>query len=142
MTWPESAVSGAPRRHGRQVGDALVLVRGRDVERGALADHDRRQRAGQEGGSADDAGRQSVPTDDDVVVGEQRDLRVAGAEQAGGERGQPVEGCRAGYLYQEPAGGGDPLGVVQRVDVRPHGRVQRGHASPFSFVARTSSGHA
>ena len=55
-----------------------------------------------------------MAADDGVLVGEEGDLGVPGAEQPGGQPGEPVEGGRAGDLDEQPAGGGDAVRVVQR----------------------------
>ena len=59
-------------------------------------------------------GRPKPPTTT-VVVGEQGDLGVAGAQQPGGQAGEPVERRRPGTSSEQPAGGGDAVRVAQRV---------------------------
>ena len=109
----------------------LVLRRAGDDERGAGAHDDGRQRAGQQRGTAHHAGRQPVPADDGVLVGEERDLRVAGAEQPRGQPGEPVEGGVAVDLEQQPAGGGDAVRIVQDVRLRRARTGHRRHVLPL-----------
>ena len=105
-----------PRGHRRQLGQPLVGRRIGDDERGAGPDDDRGQGAGEQRPAADHALGQPVTADDDVVVGEEGDLGVAGPQQAGGDPGEPVERRRAGDLTEQPARGRDPEGVGQHVE--------------------------
>ena len=117
-------------RHGRQVGHPLVRPRVGHAQGGALADHDRRERSGQERGTADDAGRQTVTADHGVLVGEEGDLGVPGVEDPSRQPRQPVERSRAGHFDQQPAGGSHALAVVQHVGLEP-AVLLRGHARPL-----------
>ena len=111
------------RRHRRQVRHPVVLARVGEAERGAVADDDGRERAGQQGGPTDHPRRQAEPADDGVLVGEQRDLGVAGIEDPGGQRGEPVERGRAVHL-DEAADGRPRSGAGRAAD-----RARRGRAS-------------
>ena len=125
------------RRDRRQVRDPLVLGRASGTTSGgAAADDDRRQRPGQQGRAADHARRQAVPADDGVLVGEQRDLGVAGAEQPRGQAGEPVERGVAVHLDEQPAGGRDPVRIVQDVGLR---RVRDDLWMAHGFPFRRSS---
>jgi hypothetical protein len=117
-----------PGGDGRQLGHALVLRGRREAQRSPEPHRDRRERAGQEGGATDDPGRQAVTADDDVVVGEEGDLGVGGAHQAGRQPGEPVERRRPGHLQQQPPGGPDPVRVDQGIGVSGARESQRGHA--------------
>ena len=111
------------RRHRRQVRHPLVLARVTEAERGTVADDDGRERAGQQRRPTDHPRRQAEAADDGVLVGEQRDLGVAGTEEPGGQRGQPVERGRAVDL-DEAADGRPRSGAGRAAD-----RTRRGRAS-------------
>ena len=77
-------------------------------------------------------GGQAVAADDGVLVGEQRDLGVAGADQPGGEAGEPVERGGPVHLDDQPAGGRDAVRVAQRVGVAgTGGRLDVDTRAPF-----------
>ena len=67
---------------------------------------------------------------------------MAGAEQPGGQPGEPVEGGVAGDLEQQPAGGRDAVRVVQGVGLRGRGQGHDGHRTPLSASAAAAAAGA